>query len=46
VNAFDELLRRARRCQERRQRLPNLVAVDFFEQGDVLGVVRALNGVS
>jgi hypothetical protein len=39
------LLTRARRCQEIRHRLPNLVAVDFFRRGDVLGVVDALNRV-
>jgi hypothetical protein len=43
VNSFATLLRRARTCQRLRRRLPNLVAVDFYEQGDVLGVVRALN---
>ena len=43
VNAFETLLKRARTCARLRQRLPNLVAVDFFEQGDVVGVVRALN---
>jgi hypothetical protein len=43
VNAYPFLLRRARRCAEVRGRMPNLVAVDFYEQGDVLGVVRALN---
>lgn len=43
LNAFQTLLRRARRCQRVRGRLPNLVAVDFYEQGDVVGVVRALN---
>jgi hypothetical protein len=29
-----------------RHRLPNLIAVDFYKRGDVLGVVRALNGLS
>jgi hypothetical protein len=43
VNAFGPLLERARRCMRARRRLPNLVAVDFFEEGDVLGVARALN---
>ena len=43
VNRRAVLLRRARRCGRVRDRLPNLVAVDFYEQGDVLGVVRALN---
>ncbi len=45
VNARSTLLRRAETCQRIRDRLPNLVAVDFYRRGDVLGVVRALNGV-
>jgi hypothetical protein len=45
VNARQTLLHRARTCQRIRGRLPNLVAVDFFRRGDVLGVVNALNGV-
>jgi hypothetical protein len=44
VNEPGTLLRRARTCQRIRGRLPNLVAVDFFEQGDVFGVAAALNG--
>jgi hypothetical protein len=46
VNARGALLTRAQTCQRRRGRLPNLVAVDFYRRGDVLGVVNALNGVS
>jgi hypothetical protein len=45
VNAYDVLLRRARACRRIRDRLPNLLAVDFFRRGDVLGVARTLNGV-
>ncbi|HEX5193996.1 MAG TPA: hypothetical protein VFW09_14440 [Solirubrobacteraceae bacterium] len=45
VNARNALLARARRCEQVRHRLPNLVAVDFYRRGDVLGVVDALNGV-
>jgi hypothetical protein len=45
VNARAALLNRARTCRRIRHRLPNLVAVDFFRRGDVLGVVDALNGV-
>ena len=45
VNARGTLLTRSRTCQRIRHRLPNLVAVDFFRRGDVLGVVNALNGV-
>ena len=43
VNDYDTLLRRARACQRARDRLPNLIAVDFYEEGDVLGVVQTLN---
>jgi hypothetical protein len=46
VNARAALLRRAERCRSIRHRLPNLVAVDFYRRGDVLGVVNTLNGVS
>ena len=45
VNAHPALLRRSETCKRIRHRLPNLVAVDFYKQGDVLGVVRALNGL-
>ena len=45
VNAHAALLRRAQECRRIRHRLPNLVAVDFYRRGDVLGVVRALNGL-
>jgi hypothetical protein len=46
VNARGALLTRAQTCQRQRGRLPNLVAVDFYRRGDVLGVVNTLNGVS
>jgi hypothetical protein len=45
VNARAALLGRARTCERIRRRLPNVVAVDFFRRGDLLGVVDALNGV-
>jgi hypothetical protein len=46
VNAYDPLLARARRCQQIRHRLPNLVAVNFYKQGELFRVVNTLNGVS
>jgi hypothetical protein len=46
VNAYDFLLDRARRCEEIRGLLPNLVAVDFYDRGDLVAVVDELNGVS
>jgi hypothetical protein len=45
VNAYDFLLRRARRCERERDRIPNIIAVDFYDHGDVLRVARTLNGV-
>ena len=45
VNAKASLLRRLRTCERVRTHLPNLVAVDFFRSGDLLGAVDALNGV-
>lgn len=46
VNARAVLLDRLQECERIRHRLPNLVAVDFYTHGDVLGVVDMLNGVS
>jgi hypothetical protein len=44
VNAYDLLLRRARECQRVRKHLPNVIAVDFYDIGDVVRVARTLNG--
>ena len=45
VNAREPLLARARACQKQRDLFPSVVAVDFYKQGDVFGVVDTLNGV-
>jgi hypothetical protein len=45
VNAYDFLLNRARKCQKARGKLPNLVAVDFCNTGDLLAVTETLNGI-
>ena len=45
VNAYDVLLARARACREQRQRLPNILAVDFYDVGDLFRVVHTLNGL-
>ncbi len=45
VNAHDFLLDRARRCADERGLTPNLIAVDFYGEGDLLGVTDELNGV-
>ena len=43
VNGYDALLERAQECARIREALPNLVAVDFYEEGDVVRVTRTLN---
>jgi hypothetical protein len=45
VNAHDFLLERARACERERLHLPNIVAVDFYKTGDLMGVTRALNSL-
>ena len=45
VNAYDPLLKRARDCQRTRSHLPNLVAVNFYLEGDLFRVVETLNGL-
>jgi hypothetical protein len=45
ANAYDVLLGRAERCRNESGRIPNFVAVDFYEHGDLLRVVDALNGL-
>jgi hypothetical protein len=46
VNAYQPLLARAQRCEKIRHRLPNLLAVNFYKEGDLFRVVNTLNGVS
>jgi hypothetical protein len=43
VNAHDFLLKRIRAFRKRRGHYPNLVAVDFYRVGDLVGVCRELN---
>jgi hypothetical protein len=45
VNSYDFLLNRARACAKERKHLPNIIAVDFYGVGDLMGVVRTLNGL-
>lgn len=44
VNSYETLKKRVEQCREERQRLPNIVAVDFYRTGDLFRVVRELNG--
>jgi hypothetical protein len=43
VNAHDFLLKRIRAFRKERGHLPNLVAVDFYREGDLVAVARELN---
>jgi hypothetical protein len=43
VNAYAPLLARARECERVRGRRVNLLAVDFYEHGDLFRVVDTLN---
>jgi hypothetical protein len=45
VNAYDPLLARASECERIRHHVPNLVAVNFYREGDAFGVVDKLNDV-
>jgi hypothetical protein len=45
VNAYAPLLARAQACRRIRDRLPNLLAVNFYKEGDVFRVADTLNGV-
>ena len=43
VNAHDALLARLRTCAEQRGLTPNLIAVDFYREGDLFDVTDELN---
>lgn len=45
ANSRDVLLPRVERCQKIRERRANLIAVDFYGQGDLMAVTDELNGV-
>ncbi len=45
VNARDVLLARAQQCATEVGKTPNFVGVDFYELGDVMSVVKTLNGL-
>ena len=43
ANGRDVLLRRVGSCRKRLGRTPNLIAVDFYERGEVIATARELN---
>jgi hypothetical protein len=46
VGAEKVILARARRCRRTRGMTPNLIATDFYDDGQVIQAARALNGVA
>jgi hypothetical protein len=46
INTREALVDRARACEQRRGKLPNIVAVDDFGDGDLITAVRELNGLT
>lgn len=46
VNAKDVLLPRLEKCEQERSLVPNFVAVDNFDRGDLFGSVDAINKVN
>lgn len=45
INALDVLGERARICARVRGLEPNIIAVDYYNEGDVVGVAKELNGI-
>jgi hypothetical protein len=45
VNAYAPLLRRVQRCEQIRDHVANLVAVNFYRRGDAFRVLDTLNGI-
>ncbi len=45
ANAEEVLAARAAKCEQERGHIPNFVAVNWYDQGDLLRVVDELNGV-
>jgi hypothetical protein len=45
INALDVLHERAVTCRRVRGMDPNVIAVDYYNEGDVIGVAKALNRI-
>jgi hypothetical protein len=46
LNAYSTLWPYVSKCEKQRGQVPNFVAVDYYNQGNVFAVVNSLNGVS
>jgi hypothetical protein len=45
VNAYSQLWPYVERCQSERGQIPNFIAVNFYNEGDLFRVINRLNGV-
>lgn len=45
INRHDVLVERARQCERERGQLPNFIAVNFYNIGDLMAAVDTLNGL-
>ena len=46
VNSWSALDARVSECEDVRHRHPNIIAVDFYDRGDVFAFVDSLNGLT
>jgi len=46
INSYEVLSKRVKQCQQERGKFPNIIAVNWYDKGDVMKVVDELNGVS
>ena len=46
VNAYSFLLTCAKKCEQKRRPIPNIIAVNFYRTGDLMKVTDRLNGVA
>ncbi len=46
VNSHDVLLDRLRTCESERDHIPNYVAINNYDEGDLFGVVDEINGLA
>ena len=46
VNSYDSLYPRMVKCRQERGMIPNYIAVNYFDRGDLFKVVNAVNGVT
>jgi hypothetical protein len=46
VNSTDVLTERAETCRQRLGQAPSIIAIDFYNEGNILGVIERINHVN